>query len=156
MLLHKGVIVADNDSGIAFVSGFLLGGVIGAAIGMLLAPKSGVETRADLAGQSEVWRHRAEDMAAQINASIAPTIESVRERVEPVTGRISQMRGTASVEEELIVEGESAVPEAAATNGAVAHETEDQPATPETEDETTTHETEDQPTTPEDETSTRA
>lgn len=75
--------MADSDSGIAFVSGFLLGGVLGAAVGMLLAPKSGAETRADIAEQSDVWRQRAEEMAAQINESIGPTIENVRQQVTP-------------------------------------------------------------------------
>lgn len=73
--------MADNDSGIAFVSGFLLGGVLGAAVGILLAPKSGAETRAGIVEQGDVWRERAEEMAAQINASIAPTVDVVRERM---------------------------------------------------------------------------
>ena len=67
--------MAENDSGLSFVSGFLLGGVVGAVVGMLLAPKPGEETRADLVGQSEVLRTRAEEIATQINANIAPTME---------------------------------------------------------------------------------
>ena len=60
--------MADNDSGMAFVSGFLLGGLVGAAIGLLLAPKSGAETRAGIAEHSDEWRHRAEDIAGQISS----------------------------------------------------------------------------------------
>ena len=56
--------MADNDSGMAFVSGFLLGGLVGAVVGLLLAPKSGAETRAGIAEHGDVWRHRAEDFAA--------------------------------------------------------------------------------------------
>ena len=62
--------MADNDSGMAFVSGFLLGGLVGAAIGLLLAPKSGAETRAGIAEHSDEWRHRAEDIAGQISHNI--------------------------------------------------------------------------------------
>jgi len=85
--------MADNDSGIAFVSGFLLGGVLGAAVGMLLAPKSGADTRADIAEQSDVWRQRAEEMAAQINASITPTIENVRQEVTPAVDVVRERMG---------------------------------------------------------------
>ena len=85
--------MADNDSGIAFVSGFLLGGVLGAAVGMLLAPKSGAETRADIAERSDVWRQRAEEMAAQINESIAPTVESVRQQVTPAVDVVRERMG---------------------------------------------------------------
>ena len=63
--------MAENDSGLSFVSGFLLGGVVGAVVGMLLAPKPGEETRADLVGQSEVLRTRAEEIATQINANLS-------------------------------------------------------------------------------------
>jgi len=85
--------MADNDSGIAFVSGFLLGGVLGAAVGMLLAPKSGAETRAGISEQGDVWRERAEEMAAQINASIAPTIENVRQQVTPAVDVVRERMG---------------------------------------------------------------
>jgi gas vesicle protein len=85
--------MADNDSGIAFVSGFLLGGVLGAAVGMLLAPKSGAETRAGIAEQGDVWRERAEEMAAQINASIVPTIENVRQQVTPAVDVVRERMG---------------------------------------------------------------
>ena len=37
-----------NDNG-GFSLGFLVGGVIGVAVGILIAPKSGSETRAELA-----------------------------------------------------------------------------------------------------------
>ena len=96
--------MAENDSGLSFVSGFLLGGLVGGVVGMLLAPKPGEETRADLVGQSELLRSRAEEIAAQINANIAPTMESVRdqvntamdallERIEPSEDRITDVRG---------------------------------------------------------------
>ena len=96
--------MAENDSGLSFVSGFLLGGLVGGVVGMLLAPKPGEETRADLVGKSQLLRSRAEEIAAQINANIAPTRESVRdqvntamdallERIEPSEDRITYVRG---------------------------------------------------------------
>ena len=56
--------MANNDDGGNFIAGFLFGGIVGVIVGILLAPKAGVETRAELSGQSEVWRDRAEEIAA--------------------------------------------------------------------------------------------
>lgn len=77
--------MASNDDGGTFVAGFLLGGIVGAIVGILVAPRAGSETRAELAGQSEVWRDRAEDIAARVRERVGPAVESVRERVSPVT-----------------------------------------------------------------------
>lgn len=75
--------MANNEDGGTFVVGFLLGGIIGAIVGILLAPKAGAETRAELAGQSELWRDRAEEIAARVRERVGPVVEGVRERVAP-------------------------------------------------------------------------
>lgn len=75
--------MANNDDGGTFMAGFLLGGIIGTIVGILLAPKAGSETRAELAGQSEIWRDRAEEIAARVRERVGPAIEGVRERVVP-------------------------------------------------------------------------
>ncbi len=85
--------MADKDSGIAFVSGFLLGGLVGAAIGLLVAPKSGAETRANIVEQSEEWRHQAQEIANQISQNITPTIDSLRQQVSPAVGAVRERMG---------------------------------------------------------------
>lgn len=111
--------MADNDSGMAFVSGFLLGGLVGAAIGLLLAPKSGAETRAGIAEHSDEWRHRAEDIAGQISSNITPAIDNLREQVAPavdaVRGRMGMEQAVPPVEPETAsaAGSEEEVPEAA-------------------------------------------
>ena len=85
--------MADNDSGIAFVSGFLLGGLVGAAIGLLLAPKSGAETRAGIAEHSDEWKHRAEDIAGQISHNITPAIDNLRHQVAPAVEVVRERMG---------------------------------------------------------------
>jgi len=62
-----------------------MGGIVGVIVGILLAPKSGSETRAEFAEQSEVWRERAEEIAARVRERMAPTVDVVRERFAPVT-----------------------------------------------------------------------
>lgn len=75
--------MANNDDGGNFIAGFLFGGFVGVIVGVLLAPKAGSETRAELAGQSEVWRDRAEEIAAKVRERVGPAVEGVRERVAP-------------------------------------------------------------------------
>ena len=75
--------MASNGDGGGFVAGFLLGGMVGAVIGMLLAPKPGSQTRAELFEQGEAWRERAEELAARVRERVGPTVETMRERVGP-------------------------------------------------------------------------
>jgi gas vesicle protein len=69
---------------------FLIGFVVGTVVGLLLAPKPGAETRADLADYGEVVRERAEEAAARVRERMGPSVESIREAVAPV---IEQMAG---------------------------------------------------------------
>ncbi len=75
--------MASNDSGGSFILGFLIGGIVGAAVGLLIAPRSGQDTRAELAGRSEAWRNRAEEMAANLRERAAPAVDNARERIAP-------------------------------------------------------------------------
>ena len=75
--------MANNDSGGSFVLGFLIGGLVGAAVGLLIAPKSGQDTRAELTERSEAWRNRAEEMAANLRERVGPAVDNARERVNP-------------------------------------------------------------------------
>ena len=45
--------------------GFFFGGIVGMLFGMLMAPKSGYETRAQLRQSSEAWREIAEELASK-------------------------------------------------------------------------------------------
>ncbi len=122
--------MADNDSGMAFISGFLLGGLVGAAVGVLLAPKSGAETRAGIAEHSDALRNRAEDLAGQIGHNISPTIDNLRHQVAPAVEVVREKMGmepaVAPVEPEVAsangveAEPEEEAKEAAAPKSAAA------------------------------------
>jgi len=75
--------MADNDGSGSFITGFLFGGIIGFVAGVLLAPKAGSETRADLMEQSEALRLRAEELGAKVRERVGPTVDVMRERVAP-------------------------------------------------------------------------
>ena len=61
---------------VAFVVGAALGGAVGAVVGLMNAPRPGLETRAEL---TERW-HDVEERAAQ---EIANLETEVRDRVTP-------------------------------------------------------------------------
>ncbi len=67
--------MASNGSD--FALGFLVGGIVGTMVGILIAPQSGAVTRADLAERSEEWRRRGEDLRARVS----PLVETVRDRM---------------------------------------------------------------------------
>ncbi len=59
--------MANESSGNGrFVLGVVFGALIGAVIGVMLAPKSGTQTRADLTGRGEVWRKIAEELGCAL------------------------------------------------------------------------------------------
>ena len=52
--------MSDNSSDIgAFMAGFVIGGLVGAATALIMAPQSGAETRAQIAEKSEHYREVA-------------------------------------------------------------------------------------------------
>ncbi len=55
----------ESESGGGFVAGFMLGGVAGAALALLLAPKSGDENRGALRDRTIELRVKAEEAAAK-------------------------------------------------------------------------------------------
>ena len=84
----------NNDSGGSFTLGFIIGGIVGGLAAMLLVPKTGSETRSDLAERSQVWRSRADEMAASMRERVGPTVESARERIAPAVDQVSaRLRG---------------------------------------------------------------
>jgi gas vesicle protein len=136
--------MARNDNGGSFVLGFLVGGIVGAAVGLLLAPRSGQDTRAELAGRSEAWRNRAEEMAAnlreragtgvdtareRINPTIDsarerinPAVEGVRDRVSPIVEQVNTRLGRTNSEEPNPAD---AAPDATSKNGGLDQTTDE-------------------------------
>lgn len=52
----------ENESSFgAFLAGFIIGGLVGAAVALILAPQSGEETRTQVAQRSGVWRDRVNE-----------------------------------------------------------------------------------------------
>jgi gas vesicle protein len=53
--------MASNNEGAAFFAGLIIGGLVGAALALLLAPQSGEETRAQIRDRSLEYKDWAEE-----------------------------------------------------------------------------------------------
>ncbi len=104
--------------------GVIAGGLAGALIGLLIDPKKGSETRADLKVRTTALRSRAVEMAsrgksqagerasegiAAVKERARPIYSGVRERISPVFG---QTGSPASDESREVAEGDKDRPEA--------------------------------------------
>ncbi|MGQ0602800.1 MAG: YtxH domain-containing protein [Anaerolineales bacterium] len=76
--------MADNDDSDfgAFFTGFVIGGLVGAAVALILAPQSGEETRAQLRQRSIELRDQAYDTAEDARRRAEDAAMTARERAE--------------------------------------------------------------------------
>lgn len=84
----------DGDFG-AFISGFVIGGLAGAAVALLLAPQSGEETRTLIRDRSIEIRDQVEQTAAEARTKAEQLAEDARVRAEDL-----QKRGQVVLEEQ--------------------------------------------------------
>ena len=82
--------MADNSKGGEFLAGFILGGLVGAAIGLLLAPQPGEETRAQLMERGIELKARAEekmleDARRRVEELEAEQADRAEKKEEPLT-----------------------------------------------------------------------
>ena len=88
--------MSDRDSGAeigAFFAGVLIGGLVGAATALLLAPQTGEETRKVIGKTSEEWRDRAQDVLEDARERADATIADSRRRAERILDE-AQLRGS--------------------------------------------------------------
>lgn len=74
----------ENDghsTGTVFLS-FLLGGIVGAGLAMLLAPQSGRETRKRIKEFADDMREKAEDYVEDIKKGVTSTVEEGKDFYE--------------------------------------------------------------------------
>jgi gas vesicle protein len=68
-----------------FVLGTVLGAAAGVVAGMLTAPKSGEETRADLKARAAELKEEAARRAADMNSESKGVLDTLMDKVESVT-----------------------------------------------------------------------
>ena len=74
-----------------FISGMVWGGLVGAAIGMLVAPRSGEETRARLRERSDEFRSQALETAENLRDQAKETAGQAREKATELQQRGKDM-----------------------------------------------------------------
>ena len=79
-----------SESG--FGTGLVLGGAIGLLAGLLLAPKAGEQTRAEVLERTAGLRQRADDMTADFRERVRETVREVMDEGRVVANRINPRR----------------------------------------------------------------
>jgi gas vesicle protein len=74
----------NSDFG-AFLSGFVLGGLVGAAVALLLAPQSGEETRTYIREKGIELKDYAEESASEARAQVEAKYIDVQEKAGQYT-----------------------------------------------------------------------
>jgi gas vesicle protein len=101
----------DNDSRLnylgTFLAGLVLGGLVGAALAMLLAPASGPDTRRQIKEKSLELKVQAEQQVEDARKRAEELQERSRVVLEEQKARLNQAiddakRGTAQVKEDLV------------------------------------------------------
>ena len=87
--------MGNHDNGGSFALGLLVGGIIGALIGMLLAPKPGSETRSEIWERSETLRSRADEAAASLRERVGPAADGVSSRFGPAVASVREAGASA-------------------------------------------------------------
>jgi gas vesicle protein len=89
---NREIIVKRGSFG-SLLSGFLIGGMIGAAVALLAAPQSGSETRAVIGDKASELKDRAVDVASDTRDRAAKVIATARDQA---TGAINKTKDRAS------------------------------------------------------------
>ena len=99
--------MSDNGSEIGvFMAGFVIGGLVGAATALILAPQSGVETRAQIAAKGDEVRRISEQRMHDLGEKAGTATGQAQERARIVLDEGKHKVNTAlhkeSTEEQLV------------------------------------------------------
>jgi gas vesicle protein len=77
----------NNNRGFEFLTGFVVGGVVGAATVLLMAPASGKETREQIRVRSSELKNRGEALGNEAKAQVQKATKEGQKRVSDVQER---------------------------------------------------------------------
>lgn len=76
--------MSNESNGTEFFAGLVVGGLIGAALALLLAPQSGEETRAQLSEKKLDWQHVANESLADSRIKADVMLADARAKAENI------------------------------------------------------------------------
>lgn len=79
------------SSGTKFLAGFIVGGAIGAIAGILLAPKSGAETRAMIADTTKDIARRADETVKEIQEKADDVVSDMQRKGEEIKEKLQNL-----------------------------------------------------------------
>lgn len=90
--------MSDNNADLgAFLAGFVIGGLVGAATALILAPQSGQETRSQIASKSRELQRTGEEqvrhyreLADSYRDKVGDTVSDARDRLEETGGQVQE------------------------------------------------------------------
>ena len=82
-----------------FLAGFIEGGVVGAITGLLLAPKSGEETRAMIAKTSSEIYDKTEDSLKEIKEKAQDVVGDLQKKGDELIAKVQSMLKKENTEE---------------------------------------------------------
>jgi len=88
----------NNMNGKDFLLGVVVGGIIGAATALLLAPKTGSELRADLRQTADALSSRTQELAHQIGDRSQQIARTVSTQTSELMGRAKELASTMAEE----------------------------------------------------------
>ncbi len=80
--------MSDSNDFVAFLAGMVIGGLVGAAAAMLLAPQSGEETRALIRDKSIELKDKAVDVGQDMQLRAEKALETAQEQLEDVVDEL--------------------------------------------------------------------
>ena len=101
--------MSDNESDLgAFLAGFVIGGLVGAATALILAPQSGEETRTQIAYKSEELRRAGEERVHQYRELADQVAHEYRDRAEELItdtrGRVQEAGGRVQEQARIVLD----------------------------------------------------
>ena len=88
----------NNMNGKDFLLGVVVGGIIGAATALLLAPKTGSELRADLRETAGTVTARTQELAQQIGEKSQQIARTVSTQTSEFVGKAKELASTVAEE----------------------------------------------------------
>ena len=88
--------MSKNNDGIGFLIGLLAGTAIGVSVGMILAPRSGQESRRMLNDKFETYRRKAAEAANELQANTSEVIAKGKRYYDDVREHYAQVKAERS------------------------------------------------------------
>ncbi len=81
-----------NGGGAEFFAGLVIGGLVGAALALLLAPQSGEETRAQIRDKSLEYKDWAEEGIVQARQQVERQVATLQDQVATLQDQVATLQ----------------------------------------------------------------